>query len=111
MHRVGIEQTIRFVLPANGTPPAQSTYDVQVQKPDGTSYTDSNLTEYVAPTAAAQGSATYVFTPDMVGRWVMIMSTGAAASNVVDSAVEIFVVSGTGVTALNRRIELPVLVA
>jgi len=104
MHRVGIENTIRFVLPINGSPPAQSTYDVQVQKPDGTVYTDSNLTAYVAPTASTQGSATYVFTPDMVGRWVMIMSSGTAAANVVDSAVEIFVLSAAGVTTLNRRI-------
>jgi len=110
MHRVGIENTIRFVLPINGSPPAQSTYDVQVQKPDGTVYTDSNLTAYVAPTATAQGSATYVFTPDMVGRWVMIMSSGAAAANVVDSAVEIFVLSAAGVTSLNRRIAVSALI-
>ena len=109
MHIVDVQQTIRFVIPPNEAPPAESTYDVQVQKPDGTLYTDSALTAYVAPTATAQGSATYVFTPDIAGRWVMIMSTGAGAANTVDSGVEIYVVPalpslGGGVTALNRQI-------
>ena len=113
MHIVGVSQIIRFPIAVNASPPAQSTYDIQVQKPDGTSYVASNVTTYQAPTGSSQGFATYAFTPDIPGRWVMTMSSGTTASNSVDAAVEIYVIPaipdlGAGVTALHRQAYPPV---
>lgn len=93
MHVINTTSTIRFAIQPNGSPPAQSEYDVEVKKPDGTiEYTDNGLATYTAPTATTQGNGTFDQLFDMTGRWVFSMHIGLFGDNSIVSEVELYVV-------------------
>lgn len=84
--------TFHFVLQPSATPPAQTTYDIRITAPDGTvTYTDDALLTYVAPTATAQGSATYAHTVNAVGVWRFELCSGTKGVETVFQARDIFV--------------------
>lgn len=111
MHVINTTTTIRFVIPVNDTPPDQSTYDVEVKKPDGTIvYTDNGLTSYTAPTATTQGNGTFDQLFDMSGRWVFSMHSGVSGDNTILSEIELYVIDLPAValasSSIFRRINL-----
>lgn len=81
MYIVGNEITISWVLPPTGSPLTQADYDIKIIPSDlnGT-YTDAAVTGFVAPSAGYAGSITYAFTPISTGRYMLWLTTGAAAS-------------------------------
>jgi len=83
--------TVNFVLAPSALPPAQSTYDLLVKTPAGVvTYTDSGLLTYVAPTATAQGSATYAHLLNEEGRWEFSLTSGTDACFTVISKILLY---------------------
>jgi hypothetical protein len=100
--------TVHFVLLPDAAPPIQSQFDIQIEDPLGnTSYTNNGLLTYTAPTANAQGHATYAHLVDVLGRWKFAMAVGDTASYKIYSRSAIFVtipVIGIPVNEINRHL-------
>ena len=85
--------TFEWVIRPNASPPAKADLDIKLQLPDrSTTYTNDGVLTYVAPTATAQGSATYELTPTVVGRYQVTLSIGGDTEYIVKSFREIYVV-------------------
>lgn len=100
--------TVNFVLPTETAPPAEADLDIVTEAPDGTiTYVDDAILTYTPATVLTQGSATYAFTANQIGRWRLMLAIGTAADHVVEGSSTIFVVSptlGSVTTDINRKL-------
>lgn len=94
MHVLNTTITVNFVLPAEPTPPAEADLDIITEAPDGTiTYIDDAILTYTPATASTQGSATYAFNADQIGRWKILLAIGTSASHTVESTSTLFVIA------------------
>jgi hypothetical protein len=84
VYTVGTEITVTWILPAEASPPAESSYDIVfVPSTLSGTYTDAGLLSYVAPTAAFPGSVTFAFLPVSVGLFKVLLTTGTGGTHTV----------------------------
>lgn len=102
--------TVNFVIPVSASPLVQADYDIKVITPSGdVTYTESALLTYVAPTATAQGSATYDHLVDEIGMWKFELANGPIASPTLLSEASIFVIvpiTTPVVSTINKTVNL-----
>jgi len=90
MFVVNTDIEVNWMLPATVFSYQNTNFDVAVKKPDGTSiYLDGNLEpggaikteDFIAPTEITTGAASYRFSPDETGVWVVILTVGDTFDN------------------------------
>jgi len=100
-HQLGSDISFLWALDATGSPLGKPDFDVKITKQQlreydrwlpVVTYLEDGLTAYTAPTATTKGLATFVYTPQWVGRHIVTLSTGTGDSYTVVARREIFVV-------------------
>jgi len=90
MFVIDTEIEVNWILPATVFSYQNTDFDVAVKRPDGSStYFDGVLEsggavktkDFIAPTDATTGAATYRLTPDETGVWVVILTLGNESDN------------------------------
>jgi hypothetical protein len=85
MFVVNTDIEVNWMLPATVFSYQNTNFDVAVKKPDGTSiYFDGSLEpggaikteDFIAPTEITTGAASYRFSPDETGVWIVILTMG-----------------------------------
>lgn len=83
--------TFKWVIAPNASPPVKADFDITLILPNGNAaYTDDQLTTYIAPTATAQGEATFNVLLNFLGLYQVTLSIGNDAAHILTGHREIY---------------------
>jgi len=94
MYLLDTDLTVNWVFGAIPGEILLADLDVQITSPDNTvTYIDSAILaeDFLAPTDTSDGYASYTFTADATGLWLITLTTGTGAANDIYMETQIFV--------------------
>ena len=93
IHQRNSTVTFKWTILPTGSPPVAADFDILLILPDFQgSYTDDNITSYVAPTATTQGQVTFDLPLPQLGRYIVKLATGVSTALIVNATREIYAV-------------------
>lgn len=93
IHQRNSTVTFKWTILPTGSPPVAADFDILLILPDFQgSYTDDNITSYVAPTATTQGQVTFDLALPQLGRYIVKLATGVSTAFIVRDTREIYAV-------------------